>query len=100
LRSAALDRELALLAAYEAVIAKVPAQAPRLRPLAADKALHVAALGKGTPAASAVATVAQLRVLERDAAAAHGAAAVSASRSLAPLLASLSASSSSALAVL
>ena len=100
LRKAALDRELALLAAYDAVIGKVPALAPRLRPLADDKALHVAALGKGTPPVSTVATVTQLRALEREAAGAHGAAAVSASRALAPLLASLAASSSSAVAVL
>jgi hypothetical protein len=100
LRSAALDRELALLAAYDAVIAKVPAAAPRLRPLAADKAAHVAALGKGTALPSTVTTLVQLRSLERQAAAAHAEAAVSASRSLAPLLASLAASSSSAVAAL
>ena len=103
LRAAALQREQELLAAYQAVIASRPALAAHLQPLAADQTAHVVALGTSpspTPAASTVSTVAQLKVLERQAAAAHTAAALTASRSLAPELASLAAASSSALAVL
>lgn len=100
LRAAALEREQQLLAGYESVIAKHPALAPRLRALAADKAVHVAELGDRGTVTSTVATVAGLRALERSAATAHGQAAVTASRRLAPLLASLSASSSCAAAVL
>jgi hypothetical protein len=100
LRAAALEREQELLAAYQSVIARRPALAPQLRPLAADKAVHVAALGVPTAAPSEVTTIAQLRALERSAATAHGRAAVSASRALAPLLASLSASSSCGAVVL
>ncbi|MDX6267811.1 MAG: hypothetical protein QOD70_2551 [Frankiales bacterium] len=100
LRTAALARENALLDAYRAVMTARPALAARLRPLAADKAVHIAALGTAAPSTSTVTTVAQLRVLERTAATEHGQAAVTASRSLAPLLASLSASSACALDVL
>ncbi|MCW2674739.1 MAG: hypothetical protein JWP14_3328 [Frankiales bacterium] len=96
LRTAALARESALLDAYRAVMARHPALAPQLRLLAADKAVHVAALGAAPPGTSTVTTVAQLRVLERSAATEHGRAAVTASRGLAPLLASLSASSACA----
>ena len=96
LRSAALARENALLDAYRTVMATHPALAPQLRLLAADKAVHVAALGAPAPGGSTVTTVAQLRVLERSAATEHGRAAVTASRALAPLLASLSASSACA----
>ena len=100
LRAAALEREQQLLAAYESVLGRHPGLAPRLRPLAADKAVHVAALGRSAAVTSTATTVAQLRALERSAATSHGQAALSASRSLAPLLASLSASSSCAAAVL
>ena len=100
LRAAALDREQQLLAAYRSVISRRPALARQLQPLASDKAAHVAALGAAAPVASTVMTVAQLRALERTAATEHGRAAVAASRSLAPVLASLSASSSCAAAVL
>ena len=100
LRAAALQREQQLLAAYRSVMAKRPALASQLRLLAADKAVHVAALGTTAAVTSTVTTVTALRALERTAATEHGRAAVTASRSLAPLLASLSASSSCAAAVL
>lgn len=110
LRATALQREQDLLAAYRAVITARPALAARLRPLATDKEAHVAVLGAPvtttptttptTPTSAAVTTVAQLRVLERSTAAAHAAAALTASRSFAPQLASLAAASSAALAVL
>ncbi|MFN2536641.1 MAG: hypothetical protein ABR549_00635 [Mycobacteriales bacterium] len=100
LRAAALERERQLLAAYQAVMTAHPALAAQLRLLAADKAVHVAALGSPGTATSNVRTPAELRALERSAATEHGRAAVTASRSLAPLLASLSASSSCAAAVL
>ena len=100
LRAAALQREQELLAAYPATMTARPALVPHLRALAADKAVHVAALGSPGTTTSAVRTVPQLRALEQSAAAAHAAAAVTASRDLAPLLASLSAASSSAAAVL
>jgi len=100
LRAAALEREQELVAAYASVISARPALAARLRPLAADKAVHVAALGTPPAVTSAATTVTQLRALERTAATEHGRAAVQASRTLAPLLASLSASSSCAVAVL
>ena len=100
MRAAALEREQQLLAAYQAVMARRPALAPLLRQLAADKEAHVSALGGGTATSSTVVTVAQLRVMERAAAAAHGQAALVASRGLAPQLASLSASSACAVAVL
>lgn len=100
LRAAALEREQQLLAAYQSVMAAHPPLAAQLRLLAANKAVHVAELGAPSVASSTVTTVAQLRVLERSAATEHGRAALTASRSLAPLLASLSASSSCAAAVL
>ena len=100
LRTAALDRERALLAAYESVMRLRPTVAPVLRPLADEKAAHVAALGTATPTTSTVMTVPALKALERTAATEHGRAAVVASRSLAPLLATLSASSSCAAALL
>lgn len=100
LRSAALAREQALLDAYGSVVAAHPALASRLQPLASDKAAHVAALGSPVPGTSTVTTLAALKVLERTAATEHGRAVLTASRSLAPLLASLSASSSCALAAL
>ena len=100
LHAAALEREQQLLAAYQSVMAKHPALTQQLRLLAADKAVHVAALGTPGTAPSEVSTVAELRGMERSAATAHGRAAVTASRALAPLLASLSASSSCAVAAL
>ncbi len=103
LREAALQRELALQSAYESVMRLRPSLAPRLQALAADKAVHATALGPVTPATSAVSTVstlAGLKALESTTATAHGRAALTASRQLAPLLASLAASSASALAVL
>ena len=100
LRAQALAREQQLRAAYQSVMRARPALAGRLQLLAADKAVHVAALGAPGTATSTVTTVPQLRALERAAAAAHGAAVQTASRDLAPLLASLAASSSCAAAVL
>ena len=100
LRAAALQREQELLAAYQAVLARRPPTAAVLQGLAADKAVHVAALGPAEPVTSTVTTVAQLRALEQAAATAHAAAAATASRRLAPVLASLAASSSSAAALL
>lgn len=100
LRTAALSREQQLLAAYESVMRVRPALGPVLRPLAGEKAEHIEALGPATPTTSTVATVAALLALERAAASAHGQAAVRASRALAPLLASLSASSACAAALL
>jgi hypothetical protein len=93
-----LEREQRLLAAYQAVLARRPSA--RLQQLAADKADHVAALGAPGTVPSTITTVAQLRVLERAAAAAHGQAALIASRAFAPQLASLSAASACAVAVL
>jgi hypothetical protein len=100
LRAAALEREQQLLSAYQAVITRRPALAPALRLLAADKQAHVTALGGTGTVSTSVTTVGQLRALERTAASAPGQAALVATRALAPQLASLSASSSCALAVL
>jgi hypothetical protein len=102
LRAAAVDREQDLLRAYDAVLRQLPALAPRLAPLRAEHAEHLAALGRepqaspspattATPPADAAAAVRGLVQAER-AAGAHGQAALEASRELAGLLASLSAS--------
>jgi len=99
LRAAAVERELALLAAYDDVLAD--AAAPALLALRAEHAEHLAALDPAVavPAApvarerrgpSPRATT-RLRAAEREAAAAHVADALPASRALAPLLASLAA---------
>ena len=100
LRAAALQREQELYAAYQSVMAARPALVPHVSLLAADKAVHVAALGTPGTVTSTVTTVPQLRALERSAAAAHSSAALRASRRLAPLLATLAASSSTAAAAL
>ncbi|MCU1603434.1 MAG: hypothetical protein JWO22_4143 [Frankiales bacterium] len=99
-RAAALQRELDLQAAYESVMHLHPSLASRLAPLAADKAAHVAALGSTTQTSSAVSTLTALKALESRTATEHGRAALTASRALAPLLASLSASSACAVAAL
>jgi hypothetical protein len=118
LRTAAVERERALLAAYDAVLAASPAALPRLGPLRAEHEAHLTALGVGTrafpagsatpsPSASAPASspgpspgAAGLVRLERAAAAAHAAATVTATPALAALLAQLAASESSHLVAL
>jgi hypothetical protein len=113
LRDAAAARERALLREYDAVLLALPMLSARLLPLRGEHAEHLLALtgpersGSATPAASAVpapavpppataaAALAGLVTAEREAAAAHGAAALEASRELAGLLASLSASEQS-----
>ena len=116
LTAAAVDRELALLTAYDAALAATPALASRLAPLRAEHAEHLLALGAGpagnpTPASGATTNPAlaqprgtgaeggqarsSLATAERIAAAAHATAALSASARLAALLASLAASEAS-----
>ena len=103
LREAAVVRERALLAAYDALLAASPEAAARLAPLRAEHEAHLAALGgtavpAGTaPPATPVAagTVADLVRLERETATAHAAATVPASPGLAALLAQLAASEAS-----
>ncbi len=114
LTAAAVDRELALLAAYDAALAATPALASRLAPLRAEHAEHLIALTAGrasTPTASPATDPApaqprgagprgvqagrSLMTAERTAAAAHAAAAVTASARLAAVLASLAASEAS-----
>ena len=112
---AAVSREQALLTAYDATLAAHPQLAALLVPLRQEHLVHLERLrppaaGTPTPSASATAVpagpkdrraaLAALAGLERQAAAAHGAAAVSASRRVAPLLASLSASEASHVVVL
>lgn len=109
LTAAAVDRELALLTAYDAALAATPALASRLAPLRAEHAEHLRALGAGpagNPTASPATAPAPARGLggqarnslataERTAAAAHAAASVTASARLAAVLASLAASEAS-----
>lgn len=106
LRDAAVARERGLLAAYDALLATTPALTAKLAGVRAEHEAHLAALGGGTaspvtsrsasPSASTtVMTLAQVAALERAAAAGHAADALTASRVLAPVLASLSASESS-----
>lgn len=101
-RAAAVLREQGLLAAYDALLAATPALTAKLTGLRAEHTAHLAALGGApgstvpSPAVSSqVVTVTQLVAMERGAAAAHAADALTASRLLAPVLASLSASESS-----
>lgn len=116
LRDAAVARELALLAAYDDLLATSPALAPRLGALRAEHEEHLRALGQAppsptpsSPAASPPSSppssplpggLVRLRALERSTAEAHAAAALTASRRLAPALASLAASEASHAAVL
>lgn len=115
LTAAAVDRELALLAAYDAALAATPALASRLAPLRAEHAEHLSALGSGParkstpspatdPAPDAgpggtgprgVQARRSLVTVELAAAAAHAAAALTASARLAAVLASLAASEAS-----
>jgi hypothetical protein len=98
LRTAAAAREQALLDAYDAVIAASPAQAARLAPLRAEHVEHLTALGATAAPGRAAAT--DLKALERITAAAHATAVLTASRRLAPLLASLAAAESTHVVVL
>lgn len=102
LRAAAVAREQSLLDAYDAAATNPGLQA-RLAPLRAEHAAHLQALGAlpvpGIPPPSTP-TLSQLIALERRAAAAHTAAAVPASRRLAPVLASLAASETTHVGVL
>ncbi len=100
LRSAAVDREVALLSMYgQALVAASAARAPGLATLRGEHADHLAALGGASPAPSAHATpstalsptTADLLAAEAAAAAAHAAGVSPASRTLAALLATLSA---------
>jgi hypothetical protein len=116
LRSAAVERERALLAAYDAVLAASPAALARLAPLRAEHEAHLTALGVGTrafpagspspaPSASASAAAGAPSVVglvraERAAASAHAAATETATPALAALLAQLAASESSHLVAL
>jgi hypothetical protein len=104
LRAAAVEREQGLLRAYDDALLLLPALAPRLVPLRTEHAEHLAALtgeaaatGSPVPSPSGPPLSAQVALrglvqAERTAGAAHGQAALQASRDLAGLLASLSAS--------
>lgn len=109
LRAAAVERERSLLQEYDAVLLVLPALAPRLSPLRAQHAEHLAVLldpASPSPAASSAATpppevpppptaaaaLTGLVAAERAAADAHATAALEASRELAGLLAALAAS--------
>jgi hypothetical protein len=108
LRAAAVERERTLLAAYDDVLARGGARAAALRPLREEHASHLAALDPAlavptpapAPSAAPASTVARLRAAEREAAAAHAADAVPASRGLAALLASLAAAEAAHLVAL
>jgi hypothetical protein len=105
LRSAAAERERALLREYDAVLAARPGLAPRLSPVRDHHAEHLEALlGPASPSPSATPAVppaalppddagalARLVAAERAAGDAHAADCLAASRRLAPVLASLSA---------
>ena len=114
-RAAALTRERALLAAYDAALLAPTSSAGLLRRLRAEHAEHLAALGddpaaspapSGSPAASATPSPSRargltaLRAAERSAARGHARDALGASRQLAPLLASLAAAETSHLEAL
>ncbi|MEX2288902.1 MAG: hypothetical protein WD794_01070 [Mycobacteriales bacterium] len=114
LREQAVGRERSLLREYDAVLLVLPALAARLTPLRAEHAEHLAALTGPEPsdtpfdtpsapassrpapavppAATAAAALEGLTIAEREAAIAHGAACLEASRELAGLLAALAAS--------
>jgi hypothetical protein len=112
LRAAAAERERALLREYDAVLASRPGLAPRLVPVRGHHAEHLEALLGPPPTASPepsasptadvppavpppaddAAALARLAAAERAAGDAHAADCLAASRRLAPVLASLSAS--------
>ena len=110
LRSGALQREQELLAAYTAAVGARPDLAPRLQGPMSHHAEHLTRLGQAggtsTPGASPSASppsgdlLLGLRRLEQQAVAAHSSAALTASPDLARLLASMAASSATALVVL
>jgi hypothetical protein len=106
LREAAVAREQDLVDAYAAALQAHPQHATRLARLLGDHSAHLARLGPvaGTSASPRpVAPALSLRALaarERAAATAHAAAALRASRELAPVLASLAACAASHAAVL
>ena len=109
LRAGAVEREQALLQAYDTTLATVPSLAARLVPLRAEHAEHLAALtgpvptpSSGAPSSSAVpsptaepAALLRLLTAEREAGAAHARDVAAASRGLAGLLAALAASEAS-----
>lgn len=104
LRTAALDRETALLASYDLALAAFPRFAAQLGPIRAEHAAHLAALQEPaalitpTPAGSPVGatpTIGTLVAAERAAAQAHAVGARTASPALAQVLASLAASEAS-----
>lgn len=121
LHRAAVEREQALLAAYDTAALAAPGLAPKLAAVRAEHAAHLDALEAADPApaptgspspspsgsvepsapapppapADPATVLAGLVALEADAATAHGAAAVTASRELAAVLATLAASEAS-----
>jgi hypothetical protein len=111
LRSAAAERERALLREYDAVLTARPGLAPRLVPVRGHHAEHLDALLDQSPASTTpspaptaavppavpppvddAAALARLVAAERTAGDAHARDCLTASRALAPVLASLSAS--------
>lgn len=105
LRADAVAREQDLLQAYDALLATAPSDSALLRGLRAEHAAHLVALDPLAAVPSSGPSVAApdraaLRALERAAAAQHGEAAVTARRTLAGLLASLSACEGAHLVVL
>lgn len=111
LRSAAVARELALLAQYDAAVLALPDRAAVLMSVRAEHAAHLAALQAPSASPSAApspppapspgpVSMAALVVAEREAGAAHAQAVLEASRELAGLLGSLAASEASHAVVL
>lgn len=100
-RAAAVRREQDLLAAYDALLGATPSLTAKLAGVRAEHSAHLAALGAApasqspSPAVSSPVTLTKLVAMERGVAAAHAADALTTSRLLAPVLASLSASESS-----
>jgi len=113
--AAAVAQEQSLLLAYDEALVEHPELAAQLTPLRDEHAQHLARLQPTVPTPTPTPTVAssaattrelpstrraKLAALERNAAAAHGTAALTASRRLAPVLASLSACEASHAVVL
>lgn len=104
LRGAAIARERSLVDDYAAAAGFIPAVAAHIAAVRADHEQHLAALHAPSPSPSAppvvtpsvaVLSLVQLATAEREAAAAHAADALRASRPLAVVLASLAASEAS-----
>ncbi len=100
LRQAAVQRERDLLAAYDAALSRTTPDAALLQALRAEHAAHLAVLdplaaGPSPAPRPAAVDRTRLTALERAAATAHAAAALSAGRALAGVLASCSASEAS-----